>query len=249
MFLTGPIWGVWILKGNLAASSLFETVPLTDPLVALEALAAGHLVSAQALMGVAVVLVAYLLIGGRVYCSWVCPVNPVADGAAWCRERLAMKNPRALPRSSRYWLLGGVLFVSLGTGTIAWEWVNPVTIMHRELVFGFGLGWIVVVGVFLLDTFVSRRGWCGHLCPVGAFYGLLGVVALWRVSASGRARCTDCSDCFAVCPEPHVIAPALKGSESPVVRSPHCVNCGRCIDICPENVFRFTHRFNSRTEG
>src|SRR3546814_8096019 len=33
-----------------------------------------------------------------------------------------------------------------------------------------------------------------HVCPVGAFYGLLGKRALLRVNASGRAACDDCMD-------------------------------------------------------
>jgi len=54
-------------------------------------------------------------------------------------------------------------------------------------------------------------------------------------------------DCFAVCPEHHVIKPALKGAAQgfgPVILSPNCTNCGRCIDVCSEDVFEFGSRFN-----
>ena len=93
-----------------------------------------------------------------------------------------------------------VLAVSLATGTIAWEFVNPISMLHRGLIFGMGFAWAFVVAVFLFDLLVSRRGWCGHLCPVGTFYGLLGTKSLLRVSAANRAQCDDCMDCFAVCP-------------------------------------------------
>ena len=33
MFLSGPWFGVWILKGNYSGSLLLDTVPLTDPLL------------------------------------------------------------------------------------------------------------------------------------------------------------------------------------------------------------------------
>ena len=42
--------------------------------------------------------------------------------------------------------------------------------------------------------------------------------ALVRISASkAQSACDDCMDCFAVCPEPQVIRPALKqvGQEAP----------------------------------
>ena len=99
----------------------------------------------------------------------------------------------------------------------------------------------------LFRSFVARRGWCSHLCPVGAFYGLLGSGALVKVSASKRAACDHCMDCYAVCPEPQVISPALEGAKkgiSPVVLSSDCTTCGRCIDVCTSDVFRFTHRFD-----
>jgi ferredoxin-type protein NapH len=69
-----------------------------------------------------------------------------------------------------------------------------------------------------------------------------------RVSAAERAKCDDCMDCFAVCPEMHVITPALrgKGDTTPIILSPDCTNCGRCIDVCAQDVFRFTHRFDTR---
>jgi ferredoxin-type protein NapH len=55
-------------------------------------------------------------------------------------------------------------------------------------------------------------------------------------------------DCFAVCPEPQVIGPALKGAEKnigPVILSPNCTNCGRCIDVCSKNVFHWGTRYRN----
>ncbi len=42
LFMAGPIAGVWILKGNLSSSLFAETVPMTDPLLFLQMIAAGH---------------------------------------------------------------------------------------------------------------------------------------------------------------------------------------------------------------
>ena len=56
--------------------------------------------------------------------------------------------------------------------------------------------------------------WCGHLCPVGAFYSLVGKFSILRISAPNRENCDDCMDCFAVCPEHQVIRPALKGADN-----------------------------------
>lgn len=248
LFFLGPWFGIWWVAGTLAGSRTFGILPLTDPLVLLQGIVAGHWPEIAALTGALIVLAAYALIGGRVYCSWVCPINPVTDAAYWLHEKLGLQKGWQPKRTTRFWLLGTVLAVSALTGTIAWELVNPVTMVHRGLVFGMGFAWAMVLAVFVFDLVASRRGWCGHLCPVGAFYSFVGNKSLLRVSARNRAACDDCMDCYAVCPENHVISPALKGrnGDTPLILSPDCTNCGRCIDVCSVDVFNFTHRFDAR---
>jgi ferredoxin-type protein NapH len=248
LFLTGPWFGLWITQGTLAGSLTLGVLPLTDPLVTLQSLVAGHWPEMAALLGALIVLGAYALIGGRTYCSWVCPINPITDAANWTHRRLGLPKGWQPKRNARLWLLATVLIVSALTGTIAWEVVNPVTMLHRGLVFGMGFVWAMIGAIFVFDVFVSRQGWCGHLCPVGAFYGLVGTRSLIRVSATARSACDDCMDCYAVCPENQIISPALKGKAgaTPLILAPDCTNCGRCIDVCAKDVFTFTHRFDDR---
>ena len=250
LFLLGPVslraWGeVWILKGNLSNSSLLETVPLLDPFVFLQMLAAGAVgIGGTALVGVLIVSLFYALVGGRVFCSWVCPLNMVTDAARWSRRKLQLKGGGRLKPHTRLFMLAAVLVVSLVTGRLSYELINPVSVLHRGIIFGFGLGWAIVLAVFLFDLLFVKDGWCGHLCPQGALYGLIGRFALLRVQAKKRKACDDCMECYEVCPENHVIPPALKGAhgEGPVILSADCTNCGRCIDICDEQVFRFGAR-------
>jgi len=247
LFMAGPWLGLWLVKGNLNHSETLDVLPMTDPLVLLQLLAAGHTPERNALIGLAVVLALYLVAGGRAYCAWVCPVNVVTDAAAWLRRRIGIKGSAHISRAARYWILAMTLVLAAVTGTIAWELINPVSMLHRGLVFGMGAGWMVILAVFLFDLFVMSRGWCGHLCPVGACYSLIGRWSLLRVSAARRDDCNNCMDCFAVCPEPQVLRLPLKGAAKgagPVVVSPNCTNCGRCIDICSRNVFSFGSRFN-----
>jgi ferredoxin-type protein NapH len=245
LFLAGPWFGLWIVKGNLAYSYTLGILPLTDPYVALQSMATGHLPETLGLVGLAIVAVVYLLVGGRVYCSWVCPLNVVTDSAGWLRDRLGIKGGAQLGRNTRYWILGMSFVGSAVTGVVLWELVNPVSMLQRGLIFGMGAAWAVVLVVFLFDVFVISRGWCGRLCPVGAFYSLLGRWSLLRVAAVRRSACNDCMACFEVCPEPLVIRPALKGEGmgvGPVILAPNCTNCGRCIDVCAKDVFQFSGR-------
>ncbi len=252
LFLAGPWLGVWIVQGNLSASITLDLLPLTDPLLLLQSMLSGSMPILSGALGALIVVAFYALVGGRVFCSWVCPVNPITDLAEWLRRRLDLRASARLSRDLRYWVLALVLILPLATGTMAFESFNPVSMTHRGLIFGMGLAWLVLGGVFLFDLLVARHGWCGHLCPIGAFYGLIGNRALLRVRADGRERCDDCMDCFAVCPEPQVIKPALKGADKgmgPVVLDMNCTNCGRCIDVCPQNVFRFGTRLRNRSDA
>lgn len=103
----------------------------------------------------------------------------------------------------RYGAFAITLALSALTGIAAFEWVSPF-MLHRELVFGAGLGLTAALGVFLFDAFVLRQGWCGHLCPPGAFWSLAGRAGLLKVGFDD-ASCTRGGDCLKACPEPRVL--------------------------------------------
>ncbi len=221
-----------LLAGNLSASELLGAIPLADPFAVLQILASGHRPGREVLTGAAIVLAVYLLLGGRVFCAWVCPMNIVTDTATTLREKVGVRDLFHLSPKARYWVLALALALSASTGVAAFEWISPIGILHRELVFGLGLGFIAVLGVFLFDLLVLRHGWCGHLCPLGAFWSLGGPAGQIRV-AFDDASCTRCGDCVKVCPEPAVLnftAAARNG----MVLAGECTNCGRCVAICPE---------------
>ena len=115
MFLSGPWAGIWILKGNIASSSLLDTVPMTDPLLFMQMLASGFFgIASMAIIGAVLVAVFYLLVGGRVYCAWVCPMNAVTDAAHWLRRRLDIKAHAHIARNIKYWMLGMVIVLGHG---------------------------------------------------------------------------------------------------------------------------------------
>ncbi len=253
-FLVDVLDELWIAKGTLSSSVILGVVPLTDPYVLIQGMVSGDVKpEIVGLVGALIVIAFYLLVGGRVYCSWVCPVNMITDAAAWLRRKLGLKDKSHISRSTRYWMLGLTLILPLVAGGIVWELVNPVSLLYRGILFGMGTAWMALVGIFLFDLLISNDGWCGRVCPVGAFYSLLAVKSPLRVVAGKREDCDDCMDCYMVCPEVQVIKPALKGAErglGPVILSSECTNCGRCIDVCAKDVFRFGSRFtNNQVEA
>ncbi|EIV8658580.1 quinol dehydrogenase ferredoxin subunit NapH [Vibrio parahaemolyticus] len=241
LFMAGPTLGV--LTGNLSSSMLFDTVPLSDPLIVLQALATGHISEFNALLGVVIVVVFYAILAPRAFCAWVCPLNIVTDLAAWLRRKFNIKASYRWSPAIRYWLIPVLMLGSALSGAILWTWLDPVAALHRGLVFGMGAGWVLIALVFVLDLLLVEHGWCGHLCPLGATYGVIGRKSLLRVTAARREDCTKCMDCFYVCPEPEVLRQPLKEGDRRVMDQ-NCISCGRCLDVCPEHVFEFKNRLN-----
>ena len=112
LFLLGPWMGIWILKGNLSSSLILDTVPMTDPYLLLQVLVTGHIPEMTAITGALIILGFYSLAGGRIYCSWVCPVNMITDSAAWLRRRLNIRPLWKISRRLRYWILALTLLVT-----------------------------------------------------------------------------------------------------------------------------------------
>ncbi|ELA8362263.1 TPA: quinol dehydrogenase ferredoxin subunit NapH [Vibrio alginolyticus] len=241
LFMAGPTLG--ILTGNLSSSMLLDTVPLSDPLIVLQALATGHVPEFNALLGVVIVVVFYAILAPRAFCAWVCPLNIVTDLAAWLRRKFNIKASYRWSPMIRYWLIPVLMLGSALSGAILWTWLDPVAALHRGLVFGMGAGWVLIALVFVLDLLLVEHGWCGHLCPLGATYGMIGRKSLLRVTAVRREDCTKCMDCFYVCPEPEVLRQPLKEGDRRVMDQ-NCISCGRCLDVCPEHVFEFKNRLS-----
>jgi ferredoxin-type protein NapH len=229
-----------LLNGNLSSSEIMRLIPMADPFATLQIILTRHTPLPEALLGAAVVLLLYGLIGGRTFCAWVCPVNMVTDLAGWLRARLDIPDAFYLSRRLCYWVLSLALVLSALTGLAAFEWVSPIGMLHRGVIYGLGLGWIAVLGIFLFDLLVIKHGWCGHLCPLGAFYALLGKTAQVRIRFDAEG-CTRCGECTKVCPESHVLNLKSAAQHGMVVFG-ECTHCGRCTPVCQEGVLSFAWR-------
>ena len=232
-------WGWTFLMGNYSSAYVLESFYLADPHAVLQTFAAGFVMSADAIIGGIIVLVFYALIAGRSFCSWVCPVNIITDLATWMRKKWQFTKEESFftfSRKTRYWVLGLGILLSPIVGVAAFEVINPITMLHRGIIFGFGMGWTVVVALFLFDLLVVEYGWCGHLCPLGAFYSAASRFSLIKVKHDVDL-CTMCMKCFDVCHEKQVLH--IVGEESGFIKD-ECSNCGRCIEVCDENALGYS---------
>lgn len=230
-----------IVQGNLSYSKWFNGLfSLADPLGALQIFLAGGGLALDVLLGVALVVIIYGVFLGRAYCAYVCPINLVTDLASFLRTKLGLNRaPRKLffSRLTRFVILALGLVLSAIFSVAAFELLSPISMLHRGVVFGMGFGVFAIVAVFLFDLFMVKNGFCGHICPLGAMYSLIGKFALLRVSHN-VANCTKCMQCVQICPEPEVLKPI--GKESGAFKTMTCLRCGRCIEACDDNALTFS---------
>jgi len=244
LYFSANAYGWKVLMGNLSFSKLFDKIPLTDPYAFLQMLFAGAVISTDMIIGVAIILIFYGIIGGRAFCSWVCPVNMITDLAAWVRRKTNHEKDNLLSamkiKKFRYYFAGILLIVSFISGAAAFEFISPIGIFTRGVAFSLGFGWVWLLAIFLFDAFILKNGWCGHVCPLGATYSLIGSKSLIRVKHN-KDNCTNCGNCLEICPENQVLAPVI-GKKNDFIKGIECTNCGRCIEVCNDNALKFSIR-------
>jgi ferredoxin-type protein NapH len=247
LFLGGNLFHWKILRGNLSSARIFDSVPLTDPFAVLQNMFAGSVLTKEAVTGAIIIFLSYAVIGGRVFCGWVCPVNMVTDAANKLRDMSrfdSLFNSWQIDRKTRYLIAGMALVLSAIFGVAAFEWISPIGVLHRGVIYGMGLGWAFVLAVFLFDLFAVKNGFCGHLCPLGGFYALAGRLGFLRIGYD-KNKCTSCMKCLNVCPEKQVLH--IVGKTSGAVLSGECINCGRCIEVCQDHAMQFNNIYSHKT--
>lgn len=219
----GPVWFVSPLEG---LESIMVTRSLHAPL-----------------LWAMLIPVLMAVVLGRVFCSWVCPINSLQEFGDWL-QRLVTRRRRpgdlwTLPRAVLWWVLVAEIVTVLVLGTPLWVFLSPPGLVGRELMtyvfFGsLALEGVVVVAVLALNL-VTRRFYCRYLCPLG---GLLAVLGLKRglVVSPPHQNCTSCGRCDRACPLG--LSPSLGEGESAT-----CWNCGHCTDTCSRGSLGFRWRW------
>jgi polyferredoxin len=116
------------------------------------------------------------------------------------------------------------------TGTLTGRLVFPDGLTYKlQLVM------LVIFAGVLAISWVERRLWCRHLCPLGALLGLVGRGALFGRAVDDSA-CSLCESCVAACP-----MDAVRDGG----RSTDCSRCEaglECADACPHGAIRWGRR-------
>ncbi len=231
-----------VLEGALTASR-FVGFHMADLNSAFQVMLAYKHIVLNLVIGTVTVFIMWWLMGGRGFCSWVCPYHLLSEWAEIIHLWLAKKKivqDHPFDRRARIWFWVIFFFFSFVTGYTVFEFISPTGILSRALIYGPSAALVWVATLLIFEIFYSRRAWCRYACPIGLTYGLVGSISPFVIQYH-LPSCFHEGECRKVCLVPHVLNPVIKGRADGMLvdLGADCTRCGRCVETCPTNSLKF----------
>jgi len=243
-----------LVTGTVCTVMLGRGIAITEPFGVLQAIVAGS-TSSQSLsvmtgtlvIGV-IVFVAVVVLVGRAFCAWACPVGTTIDAIDTALQRLKFKpllargqrngndSSSSLLRNgmNKYGVMAAGLTGSALVKFPVWCAFCPVGTLCRGAVAGAELSIgaeILVIPAVGAMSLGEKRFWCRYLCPVGGALTILSRLNPFikpRIRQDGPHK--DCGVCKTICPEGIDVC-----SEKSFAR---CTKCLDCYAKCPFGAVR-----------
>lgn len=174
----------------------------------------------------------------RSFCGLICPFGTIQEFFAKIGRLIFKKNYKININIDNYlryfkyvililtvfyaWYTAGLWMAPYDPWSVYAHLSEGFTAIWTESPIGFIILIITVIGSIIYDRF-----FCKYLCPMGAFYGILGKISPFKVFRN-KNICIACGKCSEVCPVNIDVA------NEDNVKSAECINCQICILNCPK---------------
>ncbi len=211
---------------------------IMDPALMFQTILLTKQISFSALLAGTFPLILAIVLG-RVFCSWVCPYNLLAEYVAKLRKIVFPQKKYVLnhnPKPHWYWIIFGLVVTTLmilGIPLITLtSFPGLISSEAADLILNgtIGVEVVLIIIVVLLEFFIAPHFWCKYACPVGATLALFRYRHTLHVQFDPKGCHCDSIKmlpCNSVCPLG--LDPRHKDIH------PYCYNCGECIYSCHQH--------------
>lgn len=231
-----------VLVVGSVCSFVLAGVAISEPLGGLQVLFAGGWVGVPGIFlafGVSLLLfVGAIILVGRAWCAWACPVGSVVEFTEYLMKRRRIRpvvhRNGASPRlaglrrhETKFGVLGGVLAAAAITRSPAWCSYCPIGTVCRGTAAGHVVAGLelAAVGAVAATSFYEKRFFCRYLCPVAGLLTAVSRLNPFLKPRVHRGRCTECGACDILCPEGLHVREERTFAE--------CTKCFVCYSRCP----------------
>lgn len=174
---------------------------------------------------------------GRIFCGWICALGTLQDifgkiGMRSFKKRYQLpKSLDGILRYLKYIVLVGIIYFTWKTGQLVISSIDPfvayshLTAGWEELLNEYLIGFGILLAMLLSSLFYDRL-FCRYLCPLGAYYAIMGRFSLLKIERD-KDLCMNCKKCDRECPA------ALDISSVNKINKGECISCMNCVEVCP----------------
>lgn len=187
-----------------------------------------------------IVTMVIALIFRRSFCGLLCPFGALQELFGTIREKIFKRRfviSKKVDMPMRYIKYIALIITIGGAWFYGTLWMAPFdpysAYSHISDISGSisedplnAIGFIILA-ITIVGSFIYDRFFCKYLCPMGAFYGIIGKLSPTKIQRN-KNLCIDCKSCSKVCPVNIEVHTEDKAT------SMECINCNLCVASCPK---------------